>query len=155
MNDQEFYIAACIHPLFKLKWITSDSKKKKIKKKMKELFKPKDSSRKVSPESEKEPLPHAKFFSFFDANNNKEKEGFIGSYLESDLTSDLRSVTQIPELREIFLKYNTVIPSSAPVERLFSIASLILSPRRMNLSDELFEQLLFLKCNFKHRVLDC
>jgi len=48
----------------------------------------------------------------------------------------------------VFLCFNTSIPSSAPVERLFISAALILSKKRdKKLSDKLFEQLLLLKLN--------
>ena len=48
----------------------------------------------------------------------------------------------------------TDLSSSAPVERLFSSGSLILSKRRNRLSDKLFETLLMLKINqqFKWRT---
>ena len=37
--------------------------------------------------------------------------------------------------------------SSAPVERLFSIAGKIFRPERCNLTDSRFEQLMFIRCN--------
>jgi len=53
------------------------------------------------------------------------------------------------EIKQLFLHYNTTLPSSAPVERLLSAAALILTKKRNRLSDEQFESLLLLKVN-KH-----
>ncbi|KAG0728240.1 hypothetical protein GWK47_032899 [Chionoecetes opilio] len=47
----------------------------------------------------------------------------------------------------LFIKYNTGIPSSAAVERLFSIAGDVLRPKRACLSEDNFEYLVFLKGN--------
>lgn len=44
------------------------------------------------------------------------------------------------------------LPSSAPVQRLFSFASCINSPRRNALSDELFEKLVLMKANCQYEV---
>ena len=45
--------------------------------------------------------------------------------------------------------YNAAIPSSAPVEKLFSFGSVVLYARRGHLSDANFEKLMFLKNNSK------
>ncbi|KAG0715632.1 hypothetical protein GWK47_011487 [Chionoecetes opilio] len=47
----------------------------------------------------------------------------------------------------LFIKYNTGIPSSAAVERLFSTAGDVLRPKRACLSEDNFEYLVFLKGN--------
>ena len=46
--------------------------------------------------------------------------------------------------------YNTAIPSSAAVERLFSIGKDILTAKRAKLSDAKFERLMFMKGNQHH-----
>jgi len=45
----------------------------------------------------------------------------------------------------MFIRYNTAIPSSAAVERIFSIGKVYFKPKRSGLSDEHFEMLVFLK----------
>jgi hypothetical protein len=52
-----------------------------------------------------------------------------------------------PLIKKLFIKYNTLLPSSAPVERLFSYATFLNSPRRHALSDKNFENLVLLKAN--------
>ena len=62
-----------------------------------------------------------------------------------DPSNDINQLRFYPAVLNVFLKYSTTIPSSAPVERLFSAAGQILVPRRNRLSDDTFEKLLFLK----------
>ncbi|ODM87352.1 hypothetical protein Ocin01_19330, partial [Orchesella cincta] len=53
----------------------------------------------------------------------------------------LQVLTAYPTVKSMSVKLNTPLPSSAPAERLFSYAGMVLRPKRSSLSDELFEQL--------------
>jgi hypothetical protein len=52
-----------------------------------------------------------------------------------------------PTIKQLFLRFNATLPSSAPVERLFSFAGIISRPPRRRKGDKLFEKLLLLKDN--------
>jgi hypothetical protein len=67
-------------------------------------------------------------------------------YLE-DSETDLSMLNKYPNVRRVFIRYNTMIPSSGPVERLFSFGGMIHSAKRNRLSDKTFETLLLLKAN--------
>lgn len=62
---------------------------------------------------------------------------------------DLKILDNYPIIKQIFFKYNTTLPSSAPVERMFSSGSQILIPRRNRLSDHIFNMLICLKSKYK------
>lgn len=77
----------------------------------------------------------------------------MDTVLESELSGNLENVTKNLELRNIFIRYNSVLPIGASVEKLVKIASS--SPRRLNSGDDLFDALLLSKTNVKYTVLDC
>ncbi|XP_050064551.1 uncharacterized protein LOC126553428 [Aphis gossypii] len=58
----------------------------------------------------------------------------------NNLSQDLSILQQYPPIKEIFLCYNTPLPSSAPVERLFSYATMTNLPKSNKLSDDMFEE---------------
>ena len=60
-------------------------------------------------------------------------------------------LNRYPLVKKLFVQHNAVLPSSAPVEHLFSFAGMITRPHRRSLSDKTFEQLLLLKANEKKR----
>lgn len=65
-------------------------------------------------------------------------------YLD-DKNKDIMVLKKFLRIGKKFRKYNVVLPSSAPVERLFSTGGQILVPRRNRISDDRFETLLMLK----------
>lgn len=71
------------------------------------------------------------------------------SYLNDDSTAE-DSLNKYCYLREAYIKFNTPLPSSAPVERLFSFAGIINSPRRQSMTDFSFEKLVIMKANYKY-----
>ncbi len=55
-----------------------------------------------------------------------------------------------PSLIDLFIEFNTPVPSSAGVERLFSQAGDILRPKRCSLKEDRFHQLMFMRGNRHH-----
>lgn len=73
-------------------------------------------------------------------------EAEISSYL-GDYRQDIRMLDTYPVLKKIFFKYNTILSTSAPSERLFSIGPLTCTNRRNNLTPNMLGILMFLKGN--------
>ena len=64
-----------------------------------------------------------------------------------DPEKDVDMLLMYPYVKKAFIKFNTPLPSSGPVERLFNFAGMIFSPKRRKLTDGTFEQLVLLKAN--------
>lgn len=84
----------------------------------------------------------------------KSYDGWNGLPCDDSSNSSIVSPDQFPLLhrsawKEMFIKYNTPLPSSAAVERMFSIGSDILRAKRSALTADNFEALVFIKGNLK------
>ncbi len=85
------------------------------------------------------------FFKYSATTNND--TGSKALVYLSDSNTSINMLQNHPEIKPTFLRYNTVLPSSAPVEHLFSADAIILSKKRHRLRDDLFEKLLLLRQN--------
>ena len=70
----------------------------------------------------------------------------ILNYINSKNTN-LDMLNNDPIIKMLFIKYNSILPSSAPVERIFSISTNINKPKRNKLNDINFALLVLLKAN--------
>ena len=88
-----------------------------------------------------------------ETNMDKEIERTMHSWTQLDvqdtmtLSPDMFPMEHRDIWVDLFVKYNTPVPSSAAVERLFSMGSDILKPKRSRLTAKNFEKLVFLRGN--------
>jgi hypothetical protein len=75
-----------------------------------------------------------------DTEFNAEVEHYIAS-----ASVETKSLLAFPKIAAAFCRYHAALPSSAVVKRLFSAAGQILTPRRCKMSDENFDQSVFLR----------
>uniref|UniRef100_A0A3B4GZR6 HAT C-terminal dimerisation domain-containing protein n=1 Tax=Pundamilia nyererei TaxID=303518 RepID=A0A3B4GZR6_9CICH len=147
LDSQEGLLAVATCPKFKLRWLRDERRREYVK----ELLI--TECRKAAPATENTnvsqiPASPAEmdFFEF----QNQPTESFSA---EKEVTDFLRSgyeleiLNQFPNLKKMYMKYNSPTPSSAPVERLFSLGGLVLPPKRNRMSDRRFEKLLLMRYN--------
>lgn len=92
------------------------------------------------------------FNSYTDIVNNSEVSNDNLSKIEALAYFDNKHKSYVvlktyPTVKNIFLKYNTTLSSSASVERFFSQGILVMVPSRNRLDSKIFEILLKLKVN--------
>jgi len=147
-------IAALSYPRFKKRWLTCvetefhDRLIRIFKKTADEIFIEKSTHL----ELEKSPKNQTTddFFDF--GSSTLTLTGIPKSELEvlhyfADEENDLQHLNKYPTIKQVFIRYNTPLPSSAPVERLFSFATMTNQPKSHKLSDHLFEKRVVLKAN--------
>jgi len=152
LTDPFLLSATVSHPFFKTIWLTDSDKKDKalsfFKKSCLEMFE--QSNLPDSEVSDSNMSDDAN--NFFNWSENKSKvdlslEQEITRYLSKSPTKNLNILNEMPTVKKVFLKFNTPLPSSAAVERIFSIGSAVLSKKRGRMNDTNFENVLMLKCN--------
>uniref|UniRef100_A0A3Q4MKL7 HAT C-terminal dimerisation domain-containing protein n=1 Tax=Neolamprologus brichardi TaxID=32507 RepID=A0A3Q4MKL7_NEOBR len=147
LDSQEGLLAMATCPKFKLRWLRDEHRREYVKQLLiTECCKaaPATENTNVS----QMPASPAKmdFFEF----QNQPTESFSA---EKEVTDFLRSgyeleiLNQFPNLKKMYMKYSSPTPSSAPVERLFSLGGLVLSPKSNRMSDRRFEKLLLMRYN--------
>ncbi|KAJ8045972.1 Zinc finger BED domain-containing protein 4 [Holothuria leucospilota] len=148
-QDNDYILASILHPRFKLSWIKCTEDKQKAVTLFKELV-TSSQSEGSSDESEHR-----------SSEEDNDEKGFFDSLATVGKTTSIneadRFIAQEPTstasmldqrfLKPLFIKYNTALPASAAVERLFSIGGQIFVPNRANISDANFERQLLLKVN--------
>ena len=143
LHDQKVRkkVATVTHPYFKMRWIPSgDLEKREVIKdfvfKVSSEFDDGNSTENLSGGSDPD------FDDYFEFEksvpSSSEKDISILSFF-NDSDHDIKSLYKYPLVKKIFCKYNTTLPSSAPVERLFSYAGMIMSPKRRQLTDKNFD----------------
>uniref|UniRef100_A0A8C9X4J4 BED-type domain-containing protein n=1 Tax=Sander lucioperca TaxID=283035 RepID=A0A8C9X4J4_SANLU len=143
-DSKDALLAAVSLPKFKLRWI-KEARRDHIK-----FLLTTESPMPDVPQPAAVASSEEDFFSFdalpnatADAPMSVETE--VMSYLSS--APVMESLHQFPRIKKIALRYNAPTPSSAPVERLFSLGSLVLTPKRNRLGDGRFQCLLLMRFN--------
>ena len=95
--------------------------------------------------------PNDDFFgSLFESQKRRKTSvaKMVESYLRDHPNKDILAALSVcKNLKNVFIKLNTPLPSSAAVERLFSLGKDVLRPKKASLSDEHFEMMVCLKGN--------
>ncbi|VVC46539.1 Hypothetical protein CINCED_3A004924 [Cinara cedri] len=159
MQSKMCQIAACLVPKFKLNWVTQERNgiKNTFIEAVVDYSTTEINSQEYNLQSTSSALSREcpstnsdsedDFFSFGEnsSDTNVNIKLLVNNYLSN---GNLKSPLEIPIiLKDMYIKYNTAVPSSAHVERLFSAGGQLLSKRRGSMVDQNFEMSLLMKFN--------
>ena len=156
LSDPFLVVAAVSHPFFKTQWCDETNKDFAIKTFTDAVVEMhanlSDVKNTISSETtecdENYEISENNFFPWSNKNSiNVPIENEISTYLSKSPNKLLLSLNETPSIKSVFIKYNTPLPSSASVERVFSVGSAVLTKKRGRMSDQHFEKVMLLKCN--------
>ena len=160
-ESNDCILAAVVLPKFKLKWVESQRKKDEYKQMLLQaMHEYTDDEVMVTPEIQEESLKVSKknddFYEFKSDDESSSHNSCIEvearEYLSNAKT--VKCLHKYPTIKKLFRMYNTLLPSSAPVERLFSLGGAVLTPKRNRLTDARFEKLLLMRYNKEFLFID-
>jgi len=130
-----FVVSSVAHPYFKVRWLSTSLRKVAEDLFLAEVTRLGESC--CRPQASDKAETVEDFYSFSMHNSDSEVAD-SGCKVESilflnDPSHELEQLSKSPVVVRVFVKYNTSVPLSAPVERLFSQAGLILTPCRNKL----------------------
>jgi hypothetical protein len=161
LEDKNLLIASLLHPKFKLHWLSEEPAKVRAKEILRlavENFKINQQHQETEEPTFNAPVVKNEIIEddddgFFKFHSGSQKAVFAHNRVDemdrylAHTNSTLLSLKNFPFMETMFMHYNTAIPSSAPVERLFSAGGGIMVPNRARLSDDNFEKQLILNVN--------
>lgn len=119
-------------PRFNLDWVHDEEKRLQYRLMLKREFQTlnsddsaaRDSGQAQSSGESDKKDPAGSFFRFSQKSQVFQKTE-VDTYLDVPTTDRFKEYMQFSKLRRLIIKHNTVLPSSAPVERLFSVGGII------------------------------
>jgi len=154
-------LASILHPLYKLSWIPMDKIGELKGWYMEEIAKfgsvLENDAPKSHDASKKETQIDTLENDLFGFSSGGEENGkgdvssvlmeFLG-YLEAPVEPvDGGQLDRFPNVKKLFITFNTAIASSVPVERIINFSEVSFAPSRAILKDELLENMMILKSN--------
>lgn len=139
-DNKEMIVAAMCHPAYKTKWIDSDKQELAriiFESQAREFY---NSSIDAAENNDEDD-------DIFVRDVRRQSSGSLLIELENyfnSVTCKLSTLNSFPTIFRMFIRFNTTLSSSAPIERIFSQALLIFVGRRNRLSTQNFERALFL-----------
>lgn len=128
-----------MHPKFKLNWIKSENPEERELKKaiarnkveaaLEEFYRERKGANATDTETGHEDTERD--FLYFEPSTSFDRTNFQKFLDDEDIS--IKSLDNHPEIKQLFIKFNTPIPSSATVERMFSVANMILTTKRNRL----------------------
>ncbi|XP_069472129.1 zinc finger BED domain-containing protein 4-like isoform X2 [Ambystoma mexicanum] len=147
-TDRHLVIASASIPQFRLRWMEDKTAEQAAGYLREEVASIKQSE-------EHQPLPQVvdedddddddDFFEFHASRPAVGKEEVLEFLTDCD--KSLSCLLKYPLVKQVFITHNTPLPSSAPVERLFSLGGRVLTPSKQGLGDSSFEKLVLLRFN--------
>ncbi|XP_032790560.2 uncharacterized protein LOC116927638 [Daphnia magna] len=157
-ENNSFRLASISDPHFKFSWVTEEQKIEDIKLLKQEVNRRISNLANESIEGDDATTAHLSGTSSSPRKRSRFLDGLqrkasielneVDRYI-NDGCGVLEDLNRYPTIKQIFIEYNSALPSSTACERLFSTAGWIFVPKRTNLSDAKFDRLVFLKQNGK------